>query len=131
VYQRVLGEDFASLNKQLQSYFGALPLGSVGTGRGTYDVAGSRLRVLRPLFAVMAKRHVLFPELEDDVPFVVTNTPGSDGRLSASRSFEFRRQTRVMEDTMSVVNGQLVDRIGKWRGLEVTIEVTALSGLSI
>ena len=131
VYQHALGEDFAALDPRLQRYFGPIPRGSVGTGSGTYEVAGSRLRMLRPLFALMARRHVLFPELGRDVPFSVANTPGLDGSLSAARTFAFPGQTRVMEDTMSVVNGQLVDRIGKWRGLEVTIEVTALSGLSI
>ena len=128
VYQRALGEDFASLDPRLQRYFGPIPPGSVGTGSGIYEVAGSRLRVLRPLFALMARRHVLFPELGRDVPFAVTNTPGLDGSLSASRTFEFQGRTRVMEDTMSVVNGQLVDRVGKRRGLEVTIHVTVVAG---
>ena len=107
VYQHALGEDFASLDPRLQRYFGAIPRGSVGTGSGIYEVAGSRVRVLRPLFALMARRHVLFPELGRDVPFAVTNTPGLDGSLSAVRSFEFEGRTRVMEDTMCVVNGLL------------------------
>ena len=128
VYQHALGEDFASLDPRLQRYFGPIPRGSVGTGSGIYEVAGSRVRVLRPLFALMARRHVLFPELGRDVPFAVTNTPGLDGSLSAVRSFEFEGRTRVMEDTMRVVNGRLVDRLGKRRGLEVTIQVTVVAG---
>jgi hypothetical protein len=128
VYERVLGEDFAALDTALQRYFRAIPLGSVGTGRGRYEVAGSRLRVLRPLFAAMARRDVLFPEFGHDVPFVITNTPAADGTLSARRTFGFRRRTRVMDDTMRVVDGRLVDGIGKRRGLEVTIEVAVVSG---
>jgi hypothetical protein len=128
VYQRALREDFGALDPQLQRYFGPIAPGSVGTGRGIYAVAGSRLRMLRPLLAAMAWRHVLFPELARDVPFVVTNHPGSDGSLSASRTFEFAGRTRVMEDTMRVVDGQLLDRIGKRRGLEVTMELAVVSG---
>ena len=77
VYQRALGEDFASLDTHLQGYFGPIPIGHVGGGRGTYDIAGSRLLFLRPIFALFARRHVLFPELGRDVPFTITNTPSS------------------------------------------------------
>ena len=128
VYQRVLGADFARLEPSLQRYFGPIPIGSVGVGAGVYQVAGSRARWLRPALALMAARHTLFPELEHDVPFGITNTPGRDGSLSAARTFHFTGRDRVMEDTMSVVGGRLIDRLGKRRGLEVALDLSVHSG---
>lgn len=128
VYQRALGEDFASLDAHLQVYFGPIPSGRVGGGRGTYDIAGSRLLFLRPIFALFARRHVLFPELGRDVPFTITNTPELDGSLSAIRTFEFPQQTRIMEDTMTADKGQLVDRVGKRRGLEIALRLSVVRG---
>jgi hypothetical protein len=128
VYQRVLGEEFALLDPRLQTYFGPISPGRVGRGAGVYRVAGSRLRLLRPVLALMAWRHVLFPDLGHDVPFTITNTPHSDGSLSALRTFDFPRRTRIMEDTMTVTDGQLRDRLGKRRGLEVGIQLAVVSG---
>jgi len=128
VYQRALGPEFASLDTHLQRYFGPIPPGWEGAGSGRYDVAGSRFRFLRPILAMMASRNVLFPELGHDVPFTVTNLPGSDGSLRASRTFEFRHRTRVMEDSMTVRGGRLVDRLGKRGGLEVTIRLAVVAG---
>ena len=128
VYQRALGADFARLEPRLQRYFGAIPSGSVGVGAGVYQVAGSRARWLRPALALMAARHTLFPELEDHVPFAITNTPGEDGSLSATRIFHLTGRDRLMEDTMRVVSGRVIDRLGKRRGLEVVLELWVHSG---
>jgi hypothetical protein len=128
VYQRALGEDFASLDPRLQTYFGPIPSGWVGVGTGVYRVAGSRYRLLRPVLALLAWRHVLFPELGEDVPFVVTNSPGPDGSLSAWRTFEFPHRTRISEDTMTVLDGRFHDRLGKRRGLDVGIRIGVVSG---
>jgi hypothetical protein len=128
VYQRVLGEEFSRLDPRLQAYFGPLEAGQVGVGTGVYDVAGSRIRMLRPLLSVMGMRHVLFPEYGRGVPFSVKNTAGADGTLSAVRMFDFPGRSRVMEDTMSVVDGRLVDRLGKRRGLEVGIRLSVVDG---
>jgi hypothetical protein len=128
VYQRALGEQYALLDPHLQTYFGPVPHGSVGRGSGVYTVAGSRYRLLRPALAFLAWRRILFPELGINVPFTVINTPSSDGRLSAVRTFDFPRRTRVMEDTMTVINGQLHDRLGKRRGLEVALHLVVESG---
>jgi hypothetical protein len=128
VYQRALGGEFAKLDPRLQRYFGPIPAGCVGSGSGVYEIAGSRLRWLRPVLALIASRHVLFPEFGRDVPFTVINTPGSDGGLSAVRTFEFPERTRIMEDTMTAGNGRIVDRLGKRRGLEVAIRVAVVAG---
>lgn len=128
VYQRVLGEQFSELDPRLQQYFGPLAPGHVGIGTGVYDVAGSRFRMLRPLLSVMARRNVLFPEYGHGVPFTVTNSAAADGSLSAVRTFDFPSRVRVMEDTMDVVGGDLVDRLGKKRGLEVGIRMSVVDG---
>ncbi|MCP2635027.1 DUF4166 domain-containing protein [Microbacterium sp. HD4P20] len=128
VYQRVLGDEFALLQPRLQTYFGPIPRGSVGVGSGIYEMAGSPARWLSPVLAIMASRHILFPEFERDVPFAITNTPGRDGSLSATRTFRFARRHRLMEDTMSVIDGRLVDRLGKRRGLEVALDLWVEDG---
>lgn len=125
VYQRVLGSRASELHPSLQNYFSLPPDGQVGYGTGAFEVAGSRLRWARPLWAFLGRRHVLFPELGRDIPFHVVNTPTADGRLDAARHFEFPGRTRVMEDTMSVVmstaGARLHDRLGRRRGLEVEL----------
>lgn len=128
VYQRVLGDRFDMLDPQLQSYFGPLPRDRVGVGRGTYDVAGSRWRIFRPVLAWLAWRHVLFPEYGRRVPFTVANDSDASGTLSARREFHFPRRVRVMEDTMTVRDGVLVDRLGKRRGLEVDLQLSVRGG---
>lgn len=128
MYQRALGAEFSALDPRLQKYFGPIPHGWVGRGSGLYSVAGSRYRLLRPALALFAWRHTLFPEFGQNVPFTITNTPGPDGGLSAVRTFRFPHRTRVMEDTMTVLNGELHDRLGKRRGLDVAIQLSVTSG---
>jgi hypothetical protein len=128
VYQRVLGPDFARLDERLRRYFGPIPRGGAGVGTGEYDVAGLSVRALRPVFAWLAWRHILFPELGRHVPFTVTNTPDAAGSLSAVRTFALPGRTRVMEDTMSVVDGRLIDRLGRRRGLEVDLHPAVVDG---
>ncbi|HWI32489.1 MAG TPA: DUF4166 domain-containing protein, partial [Microbacterium sp.] len=38
------------------------------------------------------------------------------------------RTNRVMEDTMAVVDGRLIDRLGRRRGLEVELDVSVHEG---
>jgi hypothetical protein len=119
VYQRVLGDDFEKLDPRLRAYFSLPEPGAIGRGTGVYEVAGSRKRWLRPLFSYLAARRILFPEFGRDVPFTVTNVPGPGDGLSSGREFHFPGQTRLMEDTMHVVDGRLHDFLGRSRGLEV------------
>lgn len=133
VYEAVLGDDFARLDAQLQRYFGLIPAGHEGRGRGVYAWAGSRYRLLRPVLSWLAWRHILFPERGRNVPFTVVNRPEGAEVLSARREFEFSHVTRVMEDTMSVVRTagarpRLVDRLGRRRGLEVELELSVDDG---
>jgi hypothetical protein len=124
----VLGDRFGTLDPRLRSYFGAPLAGTVGRGTGVYEVAGSRLRWLWPVLAWLAWRRVLFPEYGRDIPFEIVNTTHPDGTLSARRAFAFPHRTRVMEDTMSVVDGTLHDRLGRRGGLEVEFALDIVDG---
>lgn len=127
VYQRVLGPEFGRLAPPLQHYFGPVPPGGVGRGEGVFEVAGSRWRFLRPVLHLFARRRVIFPEYDTDVPFDIENRyDGSD--LVAVRRFRFPGIVREMHDRMSVRAGRLVDRLGARAGLEVTLDATVADG---
>ena len=124
VYERVLGSRLEQLDPRLRAYFGEIPDGMVGRGEGIYDIAGSRHRWLRPVFAWLASRDVLFPEYGRDIPFTVENR----GDRSAQRTFAFPGRQRIMVDAMSVVEGVLHDRLGRRGGLEVELELSVVDG---
>ena len=128
VYERVLGETARAARSACCAGTSASPPGAVGRGAGVYEIAGSRHRWLRPVLAWMAWRRVLFPEFGRDIPFTIVNTTHADGTLSARREFAFPRVTRVMEDTMSVVDGALHDRLGRRGGLEVEFALEVVDG---
>ena len=129
VWQVALGDDFDRLAPELQPYFSRPPEGLVGYGAGVYEVAGSRHRWLRPVLAWLGWRHVLFPEFGRGIPFDVTNTTAPDGSLSAVRTFAFPGVTRVMEDTMRVVDGHVHDSLGRRRGLEARLHPVVDDGM--
>jgi hypothetical protein len=122
VYQRVLGSEIDRLAPELRAYFTGGH--AVGTGSGVFDIAGSPRRMLRPVLAFLAWRRILFPEYAQRVPFDIVNTPTSDGRLNAVRTFHFAGRDRPLEDTMTVVDGVLHDFLGKRRGFEVRMSLT-------
>lgn len=126
VYQRALGERFAALDPRLRAYFGPIAPGSVGSGQGAFDVVGPTVGALRPLLLVLAWRHVLFPESGRGVPFTVRNEARADGTLTATRIVSFPGRTRTMQDVMTVRHGQIVDRLGRRGGLEITLAVAVV-----
>ena len=128
VYQQVLQGEWDDLDPRLRTYFGPTPPGTVGVGRGPNDIAGSRVPQLRPVFAVTARSQILFPEVGRDVPFTVVNAPQPDGTLTATRTFAFPHRIRVMRDTVRVIDGRLVERIGKGGLLELTLDVLVDQG---
>lgn len=128
VYERVLGDEFASLHPQLRAYFGAIPPGQEGRGSGVFREAGLRRRALRPLFVLAARAGVAFPEWGRDVPFDVRNTRDADGSLRAVRTFRFAGATRVMTDRMWAAEGGIVDALGHAGALEVELAVAVRGG---
>jgi hypothetical protein len=127
VYERVLGADIDRLTPELRTYFSGTH--GVGVGSGVFEVAGSRLRLLRPVLAYLAWRRILFPEYGREVPFDITNTPTADGGLDAVRTFHFPGRDRPLEDTMQVVDGRLHDFLGLRRGFEVRMALRITDGL--
>ncbi len=128
VYQRVLGSRFTELAPELRSYFGEVDVHAVGVGSGVFDVAGSHLRIARPVLAYLGWRRVLFAEFGHDIPFDIVNTPGADGSLSAVRTLHFPTHDRPLEDTMRVIDGRLHDFLGRRRGLEARFTLTVTDG---
>jgi hypothetical protein len=127
VYQRVTDLDIDSLVPELRTYF----TGSreIGVGTGVFEVAGSRLRILRPLLVQLARKGILFPDYARDVPFDIVNSPTADGALHAVRTFHLPEGDRVLIDTMRVINGRLHDFMGKREGFEVQLSVTIKDGI--
>lgn len=109
-------------------YFGAIPAGRSGVGAGTFDSSGLRTRALRPVFTLLARVGIAFPEYGADVPFEIENSPGADGALRATRTFHFAERTRVMRDELRVAGGRLVDRLGARGMLEVELDASVSNG---
>lgn len=125
-WEQALGEQFLQLDPRLRAYFGAIPSGAVGDGRGVFRVVGTPRRWLWPLLAVLARDAVLFPVWEREVPFHVRNTPGPS-TVAALRRFDFESGSRTMCDLVSVEAGALVDRLGR-RGSVVVALVATVDG---
>lgn len=131
IYQRALGTEFGQLQPELQEYFSLHEDSKAfGTGRGTFDVAGSPARLLSPFFSLAARENLFFPEYENNVDFTVRNWAHLDpfGRpsLTARRDLSFTTGTRVFEDTTSWTGRRFVDYLGAHRRMAtaLTCEVT-------
>jgi hypothetical protein len=135
-YESVLGDEFHTLHPRLTTYFSNIPAGSVGRGVGTFDVVGTPRRWLWPVLVLMGRAGMIFPVWQRSVPFTVINRPTTAGNgepaVAATRRFLFRSGTRVMADLTTVVNGELVDRIGTTGRLQATFTATVTdSGLDL
>lgn len=117
VYMRLLGPDMDRLPAELRAMF--VDGRRVGRGTGVSDVAGTRVRILRPVLAVLAKQGVLFPECARDVPFEIVSRPTPGGALAATRTFRLPGIDRVLTDTLRVVDGNLHDFMGPRGDFEV------------
>jgi len=100
--------DLDGLDPRLRRYFGEIPAGSVGIGRGVFDVVGTPKRWLWPVLWVLGWQGVVFATWSRDVPFTVVNRPDS-GSLNGIRTFHFGRGDRRMVDSISP---ELVDSLG-------------------
>jgi hypothetical protein len=125
-WQNALGDRFDDLHPRLRAYFGPIPEGSVGRGRGVFDAIGTPKRWLWPAFAVLARSQVLFPVWQRNVAFTVTNTPGAT--LAAERTFEFEGGPRTMRDAVSWRDGTLRDVLGVPPRIEVVLDADVVDG---
>lgn len=131
LYQQVLGERFKQLQPQLQSYFSlCVGSGAYGEGAGRFDVVGCPLPWLRPLLAPATAENTFFPEYGFNIPFRISNyahlDPSGRSALTAKRSIDFPRRTRVFEDTTSLTEDGAVDYLGRHRRMltDLLMEVT-------
>ena len=100
--------DLDGLDPRLRTYFGEIPAGSIGVGRGVFDVVGTPKRWLWPVLWVLGRQGVVFATWSRDVPFTVVNRPDS-GWLHGIRTFHFTPGDRSMVDSISP---ELVDSLG-------------------
>ncbi len=132
MYPAAIGPEFSALHPRLATYFDAIPLGSVGTGVGVFDVVGTPRRWLWPALWLLGRAGVLFPAWQRNVPFVVENRSRVDESgqpvVSALRRFRFPSGDRVMIDRMRIRNGRLVDRIGTSGLIEAEFASTVENG---
>ena len=105
-YEACLNLD--GLDPRLRRYFGEIPAGSVGVGRGVFDIVGTPKRWLWPVLWVLGRQGVVFPAWSRDVPFTVVNRPDA-GALHGIRTFHFAGGDRAMVDSISPT---LVDSLG-------------------
>ena len=61
------------------------------------------------------------------VPFTVVNTPAG-GSLAGARTFHFPQGDRTMCDRMTVVDGRLVDDLGRARRYRTTLAARVVDG---
>lgn len=100
--------DLTGLDPRLRRYFGEIPAGSIGVGRGVFDVVGTPKRWLWPVLWVLGRQGVVFPVWARDVPFTVVNRP-QGGDLHGIRTFHFTSGDRSMVDR---ITPELVDHLG-------------------
>ena len=116
-YERAL--DLDGLDPHLRRYFGEIPAGSVGVGRGVFDVVGTPKVWLWPMLWLLGRQGVVFAAWARDVPFTVVNRPDG-GALHGTRIFHFAGRDRSMIDIISASPG-LVDELGTRRRYRATL----------
>lgn len=127
-WQRALGSRAASLSPGLRNYFGAIPVGGVGVGRGAFRVVGTPRKWIWPFFAIAAREGIAFPAWAAQVPFTVHNRAGAHGTVTSERTFHFAHGDWVMTDRIGIAGAGLVDRLGRHGLLEVALAATVVEG---
>ncbi|WP_240372384.1 DUF4166 domain-containing protein [Brevibacterium zhoupengii] len=127
-YERALGPRLPELHPVLQSYFAAIPAGSVGVGEGVFERFGTKRWWLRPVLAWLARRHVIVPGIHHQVPFRIENRT-VDGQQTAARTLKLESGTWTMVDAVSLSeSGRVVDVLGRPSLVEAAFAVAAVDG---
>lgn len=112
-YAAALGERIHDLHPRLQSYFRAIPEGSVGIGDGVFHRVGTPRRWLWPILRVLERRGVVPACWERDVPFRVENRTIAS-RAIGERTFHLPRGSWTMHDAVALTrHGRVVDELGE------------------
>lgn len=132
VFERALGAEFARLHPRLRERFGFGcddRVGCVGTGVMDRIWRGGAFTV--PFLWLGTKRHILFPEQGERVPFTIENYAYRDGygrdTLTFVRTFELRPGLRRRFDATMVyspVRGGVVDYLGTRQHLAVDLSAS-------
>lgn len=127
-YERALGSQLSELHPVLQSYFAAIPEGSVGIGEGVFERFGTERWWLRPLLGWLARRHVIVPGMHHKVPFRIENRTVA-GHQTAARTLGLESGTWTMVDAVSLSeSGQVIDVLGRPALVEAAFDVAADDG---
>ena len=126
-WERALGSRIAELDPALRSYFGAIPLGSVGRGEGVFDAVGTPRRWLWPVIGILALDGIVFPVWAHNVPFTVTNRPTTQGTVQARRVFHFPGGDATMTDEIGTTSAGLTDRLGEHGLVSATLEASVVN----
>lgn len=104
IYERALGVGFADLHTRIRERYGFDSTDGVAcVGRGRMRTVESPAWV-DPALALTARRHLLFPETGQDVPFTIRNYAYRDGfdreAMVWARTFQFTGRERHFDATM-------------------------------
>lgn len=131
IYQQQLGADFERLHPRIQERLAItsdVPRGFIGEGTMARVWYGPFYA--RPFLRVGLRRHILFPEAGEAIPFRIENYAYRDalGRETVTwiRRFTFPGVTRCFDATMirSATRNRIVDYLGTHQHLAVDIDLS-------
>lgn len=132
VFLRALGSDADKLHPAVFRY-AAVPgaLGELGSGHGTFEVAGSRFGRWNLLAQLVVGPGCLVTEHAEKVPFAVESRPRrvADSAylaLETERVFHFDSGSQRFADTLRVgaVHGELMSQLGERGRLELSLRAS-------
>lgn len=152
-YEAALGERLHELHPSLRRYFQAIPDGHIGLGEGVFAEFGTTRRWLWPLLRPFERRGVLFGGHACSVRFRVINrtvpvgdypenaannaantdtsttaTAAPVGLAVARRELDLPGGTWVMTDSVALICGRVVDRIGSPQTVSASFNIDVHEG---
>lgn len=135
IYEQVLGDDFRRLHPKLQEKFGLTSeMNRLAVSSGVMEEMTGGHPLLRPMFMLGARKHILFPERGKEIPFVLKNYAYRDEEgkecYAWERTFSFPENERRFDATM-VYDEQkhcIVDYFGTERDFVSELDFEVLDG---